>query len=65
MSIFDERQMSLEELAATDRDAYADIIGDEATEECLSGGKVLSLSYYRHFGRPLDKSEWTGKAATK
>lgn len=65
MSIFDERQMSLEELAATDRDTYADIIGDEVIEECLSGGKVLSLDYYRHFGRPFDKSEWTGKAATK
>lgn len=65
MSIFDERQMSLEELAATDLDAYADIVAEEAKEEYLSGGKVLSLDYYRYFGRPFDKSEWTGKAAAK
>lgn len=58
MSIFDIMNMTLEEIQEEDRGVFAGIVSGEIRESFLSGGKVLPLDYYRHYGRPFNADEW-------
>lgn len=63
MNVFDVLGMTLDEIREADKHIYSGIIAGETYESHLSGGKVLSLDYYRHFGRPFDADEWLAKGA--
>lgn len=57
-SIFDILDVSLDELWETDRHVYAKILADESIANVHSNGKILPLTYYRHYGRPFNLREW-------
>lgn len=62
MGIFDMLNMTLDEIQEADRTVFAEIVAGEIHENYLSGGKVLPLDYYRHYGRPFNFREWEKEA---
>ena len=64
-SIFNILNASLDELWEIDREAYARILAAESYENIRSDGKVLPLTYYRHYGRPFNLREWEKGVAAK
>lgn len=64
-SIFDILNASLDELWEIDRHVYAQILSAESYENVLSNGKILPLTYYRHYGCPFNLREWEKGAASQ